>query len=196
MPRCVYSCLSGRFSSGMTPTLVSVVSAPVCDPTSVEWGPLPHTPCSMCYQLSIRLCLSHSAVTLSSQLKFAVNLSRPGLLLLFSLEGFLLLFQFPPFLWVCLGCWCFGLILVDWLNLDMYPFLVIVLIFPCVNFGHLSLSLVGTRACQSCLSSRTSSYSPYFCVCCFLYFNSMSFCSTLIVHCHRLWRYRLSFLNC
>lgn len=81
----------------------------------------------------------------------------------------------------------FGL-LTSWFNFGrlaeprFLSLLVIVLIFPCsfltVNFGQLSLSLVGTRACQSYLSSRTSSYSPYFCVCCFLYFNFMRFCST------------------
>lgn len=57
-------------------------------------------------------------------------------------------------------------------------FSISLFISNCVNFGHPSLSLVGTRACQSCLSSKTSSYSPYFCVCCFLYFNFMRFCST------------------
>lgn len=58
----------------------------------------------------------HFNVVLLSLLEF-LNLSGPGI--------FLLLFQSFPFLWVCLGCLHFlGLVLVIWMNLEIYPFLL------------------------------------------------------------------------
>lgn len=132
----VNTCLWGRISICQGVFIAASVVVQLWDDScagfcsvcsSAEWGPLPHIPCSVCCQLFPRLCHCHCTPSL---LKFAVNPSRPGLLLLFSLEGFLLLFQFPPFLWVCLGCWLLGLILVDWLNLDICLFWWLFSYFP------------------------------------------------------------------